>query len=663
MSPKLKIDEMTSDLSDDTVIKPLDYNSDGYTDFLKAAKNGDDVQFSLLVHPGLTSDPTGGNQIPSARLAFSFVKEMLFASARKTLLYDSNGDSRPEVHLLERFGSGLHDNIRYEWPWVDAPYSGSEANLIGGVSTASGTSMKNCNDQMIPVDYFGNGQMGVFFAANESLGFSGCDSEYYINAVQGTSRLQSEDLPPSEERYIGGLVINEIVDGLSARTVVNHSVTGDRTTYTREMTNGGSAVLEDGKVTLPPAAPIPLVKSVESTADAYDETGQPLADQEPSMSRVRYAYSGARIQAGGRGFLGFAQLITYDEQSGVLTATRYRQDFPLIGRPLGTMRWKVPQNPWAVADAAPNLPLWNKSACSNDQGSQSGYPALLGCSFTEWNVVSSALGGPIPYSEVQTEYHWAANVDTAGVVTGSQFTYRDKITQSIDSYGNLVLSTTEKFLDGAQDSSEWIYRQVVDSDFADAPATGDPWLLGRLDCTDVETSRRRDDGQGGTTMVGPVTRTTRYGYAPGTGLLDYEAVETGLCSDPSDPHKETTYQHDDFGNVEQTDVTPSVGQVRASRRQFASIGSQGSGASRGRYLQEESVYSAEEGLWYVTKHVNARDRYGNALSVLDAQGQQTRNYYDLLGRPYYSYNSDGAWEKRLNAACPAGGDGTGTGRP
>ena len=662
LSPKLKINEITSSLSDDTVIKPLDYNSDGYTDFLKVSKNGPDVQFSLLVHPGITSDPTGGDQIPSARLSFSFVKEMLFSSAKKTLVYDSNGNSMPEVHLLESLGSSLHYYKRYEWPWVDAPYSGSEAALIGGQSTYQlglNNQLSDCNDQMIPIDFFGNGQMGVFHAVNESLDDSDCDSEYYITAVQGKSSLQSEDLPPSEERYIGGLMINEIVDGLGVSTVINHSVTGDRTTYTREMVNGGSAELEDGKVTVPPAAPIPLVKSVETTVDAYDENGQPLAGQEASMSRIRYAYSGARIQAGGRGFLGFAQLITYDEQSGVLTATRYRQDFPLIGRPRGTMRWKVPQNPWAVADAEVNLPLWNKSACSNDQGPQSGYPALLGCSFTEWNVVSSALGGPIPYSELKTEYHWAANVDTAGVVTGSQFTYRDKITQSVDSYGNLVLSTTEKFLEGAEESSEWVYRQVVDSDFADAPATGDAWLLGRLECTDVETSRRRDDGQGGTTMVGPVTRTTRYGYAPGTGLLDYEAVETGLCSDPSDPHKETTYQHDDFGNVEQTDVTPSVGQVRASRRQFASIDSQGSGASRGRYLLEESVYSAEDGLWYVTKHVNARDRYGNARSVLDPQGQQTRNYYDLLGRPYYSYNSDGSWEKLVNVACRAGGGGTG----
>ena len=45
----------------------------------------------------------------------------------------------------------------------------------------------------------------------------------------------------------------------------------------------------------------------------------------------------AKLHGGGRGLLGFAQLMTRDEQPGVKVTTSYRQDFPFIGRPLRTV--------------------------------------------------------------------------------------------------------------------------------------------------------------------------------------------------------------------------------------------------------------------------------------------------------------------------------------
>ncbi|MCY4427252.1 MAG: hypothetical protein OXC05_09515 [Halieaceae bacterium] len=57
------------------------------------------------------------------------------------------------------------------------------------------------------------------------------------------------------------------------------------------------------------------------------------ADAESSIS---YRYGEAKIQASGRGFLGFERLKTIDEETKVTTTTQYRQDFPYIGRPLST---------------------------------------------------------------------------------------------------------------------------------------------------------------------------------------------------------------------------------------------------------------------------------------------------------------------------------------
>ena len=55
-----------------------------------------------------------------------------------------------------------------------------------------------------------------------------------------------------------------------------------------------------------------------------------------ATSAIRYYYGEAKLQAMGRGFLGFQRLSTVDEQTGVTTTTRYRQDFPFIGSPLVT---------------------------------------------------------------------------------------------------------------------------------------------------------------------------------------------------------------------------------------------------------------------------------------------------------------------------------------
>jgi len=50
-----------------------------------------------------------------------------------------------------------------------------------------------------------------------------------------------------------------------------------------------------------------------------------------ATSVVRYSYQGARVQTGGRGFIGFASIRTEDIQNKLLTTTEYRQDYPYIG--------------------------------------------------------------------------------------------------------------------------------------------------------------------------------------------------------------------------------------------------------------------------------------------------------------------------------------------
>ena len=85
--------------------------------------------------------------------------------------------------------------------------------------------------------------------------------------------------------------------------------------------------------------PMPVVKKVTGSAPGWKlaSTGTSgNSNNASATSSISYQYGQAKIQASGRGFLGFERLKTIDEQTKVTTTTQYRQDFPYIGRPLST---------------------------------------------------------------------------------------------------------------------------------------------------------------------------------------------------------------------------------------------------------------------------------------------------------------------------------------
>ena len=81
-------------------------------------------------------------------------------------------------------------------------------------------------------------------------------------------------------------------------------------------------------------APLYVVARAESSAPTR---GNPNA-----LSTVRYRYEGALMQAGGRGFLGFSLIWTFDDNHGlspnqyVVTRSAYAQNYPFVGMPIET---------------------------------------------------------------------------------------------------------------------------------------------------------------------------------------------------------------------------------------------------------------------------------------------------------------------------------------
>ena len=79
--------------------------------------------------------------------------------------------------------------------------------------------------------------------------------------------------------------------------------------------------------------PMAIVTRVDSSSPSVDANGTLNTN---AMAGIEYRYSQARVQAGGRGMLGFKMLSSIDLQTDVETRTTYRQDWPFIGHPLTT---------------------------------------------------------------------------------------------------------------------------------------------------------------------------------------------------------------------------------------------------------------------------------------------------------------------------------------
>ena len=116
--------------------------------------------------------------------------------------------------------------------------------------------------------------------------------------------------------------VTGITDGLGARTTISYLPLNNAAVYSR-MRDASNARWGQLSVVYDVIAPVYVVNKVLSSAPVF---GNPQA-----QSSTEYHYAGAKLQGGGRGFLGFGEVVKYNPQTRVRTNTRYRQDFPFVG--------------------------------------------------------------------------------------------------------------------------------------------------------------------------------------------------------------------------------------------------------------------------------------------------------------------------------------------
>ncbi len=339
--------------------------------------------------------------------------------------------------------------------------------------------------------------------------------------------------------------------------------------------------------------PMPVVTRVSSSA--------PIASNPSAQSSISYYYGGAKIQASGRGFLGFERLKTVDDQTGVQTITTYRQDWPFIGYPLRTQTYSAQGKLLSESENTWRL-----------KGFDSSWPAIAK------NQGTAALGSVQPYiaRSVEKAYALASNGTVQGAVLHSQET--DNV---YDNYGNPTRITVST-LDA---SDSLVSRKITDNVYG---STEWDQRMARLSRTTVTTERGSDSD----------IRTSAFSYYDSgvhKGLLKEEIIE------PNDVEQRlaTLYEYDAVGNKVRATQTAN-GEVA---RVTASIYD-----ADGRYLLE-----TRNGFDQVTQTIVSRNSLGQVTEARNIDGVRATSDYTPMGRQYFSADETGNWSQTLLNACDA----------
>ena len=384
-------------------------------------------------------------------------------------------------------------------------------------------------------------------------------------------------------------------------------------------------------------APMPVVTEVSGTAPAAGSAPGGVAVD--ALSKVEHFYADAKVQAMGRGPLGFGQLKTRDAQTGVEATTRYRHDFPFTGMPVST----------TVRTSSGRL-LSESTTTWKLTGHQPAWEATAKASGT------AALGALKPHAAKAVERSYDlndGNDDDPALLTAVTTT-----TQR-DAHGNAtaVTAVTEG---GGRTFTTKTVNEYGSSD-ADK-------RLGRLSKATVTHLRRKSSETDSQALK--AVRTSAFTYHGQAGCTASKAAHAGLlCKEVVEPDHErlkvtTTHSYDAFGNrvrskVEYFDDVPVPGQAAPT----------GSGRIKTRCDNDTAAYGARgrfartafDCLGRKLSEVVQRDRHGSPTEVrrfLDTAGSRfatDRAWHTPGGAEFLGASATGAYALTTRArGVPAG---------
>ncbi|HLF31052.1 MAG TPA: RHS repeat-associated core domain-containing protein [Xanthomonadales bacterium] len=562
---------------------PVDINGDGLADLA-----WQDELFDWYAKIN-----TGGGFLPTAISIANFDGTALWQYELSSFL-DITGDGLPELIY-----PNLFDNAGAVWQMHE--------NLHGNAFAAAvPTNAKYGNsselDSSILVDTNGDGMLDNLFIDLSAKGkVQSSTTRVYLgqNSVAGGSPANAMNL------------VSSITDGFGASTVLSYKPLTDASVYTR-MSDANRALWGAGSVVYDLVAPVYVVSQAESSA--------PLYNSPTARSRMEFRYVGARLQGGGRGFLGFGEVISYDPQLGVRTNTRYRQDFPFIGLPSDTTQARVSssQKLDAISNTAATSPVAWAAVAAASQPPVLPSGTLLNYAVNQWAAIETVSGKKTWFP------HIANKLERSYSLSGT-FNRKVLTTRAYSAYGDLTSAIINTY---ATDGSTAFSTQTSSNTYL-VPDT-DNWRLGRLSASSVTHARNG---------VTSITRQSNFAYDTASGILNKEVLEPNVAA----LKVTTSYQLDAFGNRISSAVSASGINTRNSYFTYDPLG---------RFVIEtRNAYDQP------TQKIVSWDAYGNALALDSIDAVRTNSAVDYMGRPFISHTETGAWSKitRSSAAisyCP-----------
>lgn len=365
----------------------------------------------------------GGDLVHCANTGFSAPQ-----SGQTMIQSDWNGDGKPDMLVATNGGLG-------NWAVYQTNVSG-----MGMTSFDSGIAQQGYDANPLIGDFNGDGLLDLMLAYN------------------GVWNLRLHNGPQPD-------LLLSITDGLGAARVITYKALADNSVYTKGL-----------------GATFPQI-DVQDATYVVSETA--ADDGIGGQFHMAYHYAGARTHMQGRGFLGFAVLEQTDSQTGIVTRTNYRQDFPYIDQPT----------------------LVTKSSSGGVE---------LNRIETTHAVKAIPGGGQFPYLAYSKEQ----SRDLNGAILPLSETWNTYG----DDWGNLT-KTIIQTSDGFKKQTDSVYTN-----------DGTKWLLGRLARATVTSSV--DNGSW------TLSRVSAFEYDPSSGLLKKEIVEP----DQPQFRLDTAYAYDAFGN-------------------------------------------------------------------------------------------------------------------
>jgi RHS repeat-associated protein len=590
-----------------------DVNGDGLTDIVHHNET-----FGIPVYQLNTG--TGFGPV-SPITEYAAGRPVSLANVKQLQVVDINGDGRADIVYPRQENDRFV--VRYALP---SGGFGPESTIPGG-GVLTGCTSRSCLQErrtfMFP-DIDGDGGLDHV----QLRWGSSSNADVFIGRAGIQSRGQPRDM------------LTKITNGLDAVTEIEYKPLTNKDVYRRSLSSRNSEHYGRGAPISDFLAPMYVVSKASSSA--------PTIDSPLSMAHVHYRYSGARMQAGGRGLLGFREIHSIDTNypvrrkgnkdlhTAVLTITRYHQDFPFIGRPEETEKWVIEDDqptPFLTEGCART----GKEDCFTYGGDfewprASGGGAtrrLISASNNDWESPNYAAGEQSPVSvrlrsSIDVSYDRETGEQLARV--HSAFTY--------DDWENVLTSRVTT----SSDLYTMVSQVLTDNSYRNDAAT---WLLGRLESTEV-THRRPGEVD--------LVRSSEFAYAmsaPATGLLTMEHIEPEGGEDAS---LRTFHVLDEFGNRIRShtcSATLSEAECKSTAVQFQSTDvrriqrysrTEYDAAGRFPVASYAPFWNGAGATEFRTSLVSERNAFGDVTRATDMNGVQTLAVFGTLGRAYYGWS-------------------------